>query len=141
MRNNDQLEYLLAPKIIGFAERAWAKDPAWATEKDSTISKELYNKAWSSFVNRVGKRELPRLNTLGGGFKYRIPAVGAITKEGCVYANIQIPGLIIRYTTNGKEPNRSSKIYSHPLNNKGLIKFRAFNDTGRGGKTISLFNP
>lgn len=141
VRNNDQLEYLLAPKILGFAERAWAKDPAWATEKDSTKSKALYQQAWNSFLNRVGKRELPRLNTMAGGFNYRIPTVGAIAKDGSVYANTQVPGLTIRYTTNGKAPHKSSKIYNQPISQKGLIMLSAFNGEGRGGKTISIVNP
>lgn len=138
IRNHDQLEYMLAPKILGFAERAWAKDPLWATEQDSAKAELLYQNDWNTFVNRVGKRELPRLNTMAGGFNYRIPTVGATVNNGLVYANIQIPGLTIRYTTNGKTPDNSSKIYTQPFKKKGVIKFRAFNDKGRGGKTISL---
>jgi len=34
LRSIDQLEYLLLPKLLGIAERAWAKNPEWAVIKD-----------------------------------------------------------------------------------------------------------
>lgn len=140
VRSTEQFEYLLTPKILSFAERAWAQEPAWATEKDSIKAKSLYNEDWSRFVNVLGKRELPRLNTLAGGFNYRIPSPGAIIKDGKVHTNIQLPGLQIRYTTNGSEPSISSKLYTGPITEKGTIKIRAFSSNGRGGKSISIKN-
>jgi len=53
-------DYMLVPKLFGLAERAWAPDPDWATERDGAKAASLYRDAWSRFVNVVGQRELPR---------------------------------------------------------------------------------
>ncbi|MBI5370642.1 MAG: carbohydate-binding domain-containing protein [Sphingobacteriales bacterium] len=141
MRSNEQLDYLLLPKLLGVAERAWAPDPAWATEKDSARFGKLYGEAWSVFVNVIGKRELPRLDHYAGGFGYRIPAAGAILENGKVLVNSQFPGLLIKYSTDGSEPLMTSKTVTGPLTEKGIIKIRVFDSRGRGGRTISIENP
>ncbi|MBF0547580.1 MAG: carbohydate-binding domain-containing protein [Candidatus Riflebacteria bacterium] len=135
LRSNDAMEYLLLPKLLGLAERAWAKDPKWATENDKIKSQNLYDYAWSEFVNIIGKRELPRLDYYSGGFKYRIPPVGVIRENGKILVNNQFPGLAICYTTDGTEPTLQSTKYFGPITNKGIIKFKAFDSLGRGGKT------
>ncbi|SOD80100.1 family 20 glycosylhydrolase [Spirosoma fluviale] len=137
-RTPQQFEYKLLPKLLAVAERAWAKDPAWALEKDNTKSDQLYNQAWSEFVHVVGKRELPRLDVYAGGYQYRIPAVGAKVSNGKVAANVQFPSLIIRYTTDGTEPTAQSAIYSEPVNLTGTVKFKVFTATGRSGQTVSI---
>ncbi len=137
----ERMEYMLLPKLLGVAERAWAPDPDWAREKDSAKAQKLYQHAWSHFISQVGKRELPRLDHYAGGFQYRIPTPGAILKDGKVQVNAQIPGFIIRYTTNGSEPTASSKVYSEPIKEKGTIKIALFNAAGRAGRTISIHNP
>src|SRR5690606_27408533 len=111
IKGPDQLEYMLLPKLLGFAERAWAKTPEWVTESDPEKAEEQYQKDWNSFVNTLGQRELMRLSKYAGGFNYRIPTAGAKIENGKVMANIQLPGFIIRYTTNGTEPSAKSKIY------------------------------
>ncbi len=140
LRSVEQEEYLLLPKLLGIAERAWAKDPAWATERDKTKALQLYDTAWSEFVNIVGRRELPRLDYLSGGFQYRIPTVGLKITEGAVVANIQLPGMTIRFTTDGADPTLKSEIYTSAVTRKGEIRFRAFNSRGRGGRTVSITN-
>ncbi len=137
----ERMEYMMLPKMFGLAERAWAKDPAWATEKNETQSEKLYQQAWSEFVTVVGSRELPRLDFYSGGFNYRIPSPGAVVKDGKVDVNIQLPGFVVRYTTDGKEPTVKSAIYSGPIVKKGTVKLKAFNQKGRGGKTITITNP
>ncbi|MDR3716695.1 MAG: family 20 glycosylhydrolase [Puia sp.] len=140
VRGPERLEYMLLPKLLGLAERAWASDPDWATEKDLQKSKSLYRQAWSGFINRVGKRELPRLDYYSGGFNYRIPSVGAsITGEGLL-ANNQIPGLSIHYTTDGTEPTLQSRTYEAPITGKGIVKLKAFATNGRSGRTLSIKN-
>ncbi len=67
------LEYMLLPRLLGFAERAWAKDPEWALASDTNEIRTLYADAWSSFLNVIGKRELPLLDYYAGGYGYRIP--------------------------------------------------------------------
>lgn len=133
-----QQEYLLLPKLIGMAERAWAPDPAWAREKDEAAAGRLYQEAWSNFINVVAKRELPRLTRLNGGYLYRIPTAGAIVENGKVLANVQLPGMVIRYTTDGKEPTAKSPVYTEPVAATGAVKLKVFDSAGRGGRTIAV---
>ncbi len=140
VRNTGILEYLLYPKLLALAERAWAQNPSWATELDKSKSEILYNKDWSVFVNVLGKKELPRLDSYSGGYVYRIPPVGAIVEDGKVNANIQQPGFTIRYTTDGSEPTINSDIYKFPIAIKGKITLCAFSNNGRKGKLTIIEN-
>ena len=130
------LEYMVFPKLLGLAERAWAPAPAWETVPDGPLFEKKYAADWTHFSNQLGKRELPRLDFYSGGFQYRIPTPGGIIREGKLYANIQLPGLVIRYTTDGSEPNESSLVYSGPVSVRSLVKIRAFDRRGRGSRTV-----
>ena len=132
-------EYMLLPRLLGFAERAWSQDPEWATTNDTTKSQQLYAQAWSNFLNVLGKRELPRLDYLNGGYGYRIPKPGVIEQNGQLVANEQFPGLTIRYTTNGKDPDAKSSVYKDGVAiGNSVIKFRAFNNKGRGSNVTEI---
>lgn len=135
--SSEVMEYLLVPRMLALAERAWAPDPAWAREKDPAKSEKLNNEALSVFFNVLGKRELPRLDFYTG-IRYRIPTPGATIKDGDVLANIQLPGFVIRYTTDGTEPTVESKVYEGPIAEKGSIKLKAFDLRGRGSLTLTM---
>ncbi|MGV3640808.1 MAG: family 20 glycosylhydrolase, partial [Adhaeribacter sp.] len=139
IKTPERLEYMMLPKLLGLAERAWAPDPAWAQEANPAKSPALLQ-AWSQFVNVLGKRELPRLDHYAGGYQYRLPTAGALVENGQVKANVQLPGLLIRYTTDGSEPTAKSPVYSGPIAQKGTIALRVFNLAGRGGRTIRIPN-
>jgi len=136
VKNRARMEYMILPKLLGLSERAWAKDPEWATSNDST----LYPKAWSEFANTLGKKELVKLSYYNGGYNYRIPTAGAIVIDGAVVANLQLPGFVIRYTTNGKEPDGKSKVYAGPIKEKGTIKLKVFDAKGRTSRSVSIEN-
>ncbi|MET3981697.1 hexosaminidase [Mucilaginibacter sp. UYP25] len=140
VKSPERMDYMIFPKLIGLAERAWAKDPAWATERDTTKAREMYNADWSKFLNILGKRELPRLAYYNGGYNFRIPKPGVIVEDGKFKSNIQFPGMVIRYTTNGKEPDANSPLYENPIPANGIIKFRAFDAKGRGGNVAEAQN-
>jgi hexosaminidase len=91
-------------------------------------------------VNTVGQQELFKLNYYQGGVNFRIPTVGAKIIDGKAHANIQLPGMQIRYTTDGTEPTMNSPIYSSPVPVNGKIHFRAFDSKGRGSRIISIDN-
>ncbi|MES2113234.1 MAG: family 20 glycosylhydrolase [Bacteroidota bacterium] len=142
IKSIERLEYMMLPRLLGFAERAWAKDPDWATEKDPAKAETLYQTAWSNFLNVLGKRELPRLSYLDGGYNYRVPKPGVVLQDGKYAANTQFPGLTIRYTTDGKEPDAKSKLYNEAVTSDGkTIKFRAFDTKGRGGNVSETVIP
>ena len=135
-----RLEYMLLPKLLGMAERAWAQEPEWAMGEGSALNDLYYTNALTTFANVVGKRELPRLNYYHGGFSYRIPDVGLKSDNGKVYANIQLPGLTIRYTVDGSEPGSGSSPYTGPVSDKGKLRFAAFDTAGRRGKITEIVN-
>ncbi|WP_245957473.1 family 20 glycosylhydrolase [Chitinophaga flava] len=139
---SDRMEYMMLPKLLGLAERAWAQDPAWATEKDTAKSDAMYAQAWSVFTNVLGKREMPRLDYYNGGYNWRIPTAGTSVEEGVVSANVQMPGMVIRYTTNGEEPTIKSPVYTGPVKAGGkIVKFRVFNTRGRSSRTTTVKVP
>jgi hexosaminidase len=136
--SSELMYYLLLPRLMALAERAWAPDPAWSKIPNPTES-EMYQKSWSLFCNILGKRELPKLDYYNGGFMYRIPRPGATIMQGKVNANIQLPGLTMRYTIDGSEPDGMSRIYSEPVAAR-TVKLNAFDSRGRKGKTIVVVN-
>ncbi|QNK64432.1 carbohydate-binding domain-containing protein [Pedobacter sp. PAMC26386] len=138
IRNNDLLEFMLLPRLIGLAERAWAKDPAWALEKDNAKSESAYENSYADFMTRVGLIEFSKLDE--GGWNYRIPPVGVKITNGEVFGNTEFPGFDIYYTTNGKDPSVKDKLYTKSIKEKGVIKLRAFNRKGRGGNTTTVQN-
>jgi hexosaminidase len=89
-------------------------------------------------VNTVGKQELFKLNYYQGGVNFRIPTVGAKRVDGKVLANIQLPGMQIRYTTDGTEPTMNSPLYTSPIASTGIVKLRAFDSRGRGSRTVEI---
>lgn len=134
----DRLDYMMVPKLLGLAERAWAPDPDWAEERDAAKSAALYRAAWSRFVNVLGKRELPRLDREVPGITYRIPTPGVVGDGGVVRASIELPGFILRYTTDGSEPTAKSPELRGPIPLKGTVSVAAFTATGRKGHTARL---
>ena len=138
LREEGRLDYMLMPKLLGFAERAWAPDPDWVRETDAAKAAGLYQDAWSRFVNVIGKRELPRLDLEGWNLNYRIPTPGLKVVDGAVRSNLQFPGFTIRYTTDGSEPTANSPAVQGPIAATGVIRVAAFNGRGRKGATAVL---
>jgi hexosaminidase len=134
-------DYMLVPKLFALAERAWAPDPEWATERDAVKSEALYREAWSRFVNVIGQRELPRLDREVPGLNYRIPAPGLKAEAGMVRTSLEIPGFTLRYTTDGSEPTTRSAEVRGPIPLRGTVRVAAFNATGRKGRTARLTTP
>ncbi len=136
-----RLEYMMAPKVFGLAERAWAPDPDWARERDSAKSESLYREAWSRFVNVIGQRELPRLDREVPGINYRIPTPGLKADGGVVRCSVELPGFTLRYTTDGSEPTVRSPVVRGPIPFRGTVRVAAFSTTGRKGHTARRTAP
>ena len=136
-----RLEYMLLPKLFGLAERAWAPDPDWAGERDPARADSLYREGWSRFVNVLGQRELPRLDREVPGVNYRIPTPGLKVEDGVVRCSVELPGFILRYTTDGSEPTVRSALVRGPIPVRGTVRVAAFTTTGRKGHTARLTAP
>jgi hexosaminidase len=136
IRSSERLEYMLFPRMIALAERAWANTPTWGNEKDPLLRQNAYAAAWNEFANRLGQIELPRLDALFGGIGYRIPLPGATIENGHLKANVAFPGLEIRYTTDGTEPTVDSALYTSHVLVAGVkvVMLKAFARSGRGSR-------
>lgn len=135
IRGPEKLEYMIFPKLLGLAERGWAADPVWVDIQNRDARFAELEKDWNIFVNMLGQRELPRLDYLSGGVNYRIPLPGAIVEKGLLKANVRFPGLIIRYSLDGSDPDLNSKEYSGPVKVSGQIKLKTFSLNGRSSRT------
>ncbi len=140
LRSVDRLEYMAMPRLISLAERAWAPPPAWATVENASERERQRWAAWAAFANRLGQRELPRLSALDPDWSFRLPVPGAIVEEGQLHANVALPGLTIRYTTDGSTPTAQSTQYAGPVAVDGAetIALRTFDAQGRGSRVTTL---
>ncbi|WP_198672974.1 family 20 glycosylhydrolase [Algoriphagus litoralis] len=138
VKSPEMLEYYLFPKMLGYIERAWVGDPSWSALGTEAEMKSKRREEWNVFANLVGQREIPRLESFYGEVNQRIPKPGISVKNGLIHANVQTPGLIIRYTQDGSIPNESSPVYQNAIPKKGDEKFRVFTKSGRAGQVVSL---
>ncbi len=90
IKGADDLEYLLFPKLLGLAERAWAPGFIDAEDNAERITEKLQER-WTVFANVLGQRELYRLMEKGIGF--RKPPQGEKVIDGTLRTNTIFPGL------------------------------------------------
>jgi hexosaminidase len=143
VRDPALIDYLLMPRLLAMAERAWAADPAWAGETDPARAAALRRTAWSGFVNVLGQRVLPRLDlerSAVGPVAYRIAPPGLRREAGKVAANHALPGLALRYTSDGSEPHAASPLVQGAIADKGVIQVAAFDRNGRRGRIARIDN-
>ena len=141
LNGEGRLDHRLVPKILGLAERAWAPEPDWARERDEAKALPLFRDAWSTFVNVVGKRELRRLDGETPPWSYRIPKPGLEVEGETVRCSLEIPGFVLRYTTDGSEPSATSPDVRGPLPLARGLRVAAFDTNGRKGHTARLTGP
>jgi hexosaminidase len=139
-RSPERLEYMVVPRIMPLAERAWVPEQEWMVIGNRTERLEALKIAWNEFSNRIGQRELLRLDSMNGGYQYRIPPPGAVIREGKLMANVSYPGLVIRYTLDGNDPTVDSPRYELPVELEGdhTVKLRTFDTRGRGSRIVTI---
>jgi hexosaminidase len=135
VRDASRVDYLVMPRLLAVAERAWAADPAWATETDAAKAASLHRTAWSGFVNALSQRVLPRLDL---GVAYRIAPPGLLLDGDQVLVNHALPGITLRYTSDGSEPTAASKLVDGPIEARGMIKVAAFDRNGKRGLVAAI---
>ncbi|SDD05843.1 hexosaminidase [Algoriphagus faecimaris] len=133
IRSVEMVEYYLFPKMLGLVERAWNGDPEWSEAAEVKDMLKKRGQEWNIFSNVVGQNELPRLATIFGGVNARVPAPGLKKIAQEIWANVENPGLEIRWTDDGTVPSYKSKLYTEPLSYRPGLRFRAFNKKGKGG--------
>jgi hexosaminidase len=140
IKGRDMVEYYILPKLVGFAESAWAPERKWEKIEDRTEREESIQRDWSVYAQTLAKKELPRLSYLNKGYNYRIPPPGCVIEGDTLKANVEYPGLIIRYTSDGKEPTHNSSRFEKPLriSGKGTIKLKSFDIAGKSSRSVTV---
>ncbi len=144
VRSDEQVEYMVFPRLIALAERAWHK-AQWETPYQANIGKidqhsKVFNTAeqrqydWQAFANTMPKA-MAKLDKFD--IYYRIPTVGAIVKDGLLSTNIIFPGLPTEYRLN----NQGWQTYKHPITvqDSDKIEVRARSADGkRSGRILTV---
>ncbi len=135
IKGEAMLEYYYLPRLIAFSETAWSPERKWETIENKDAREKQLTIEWSKLANILALKELPRLSALNGGYNFRIPLPGAMIKDGMLYANVEFPGLEIRYTTDGTEPTMQSNLYTQPVKVSGTVKLKSFVIGGKSSRT------
>lgn len=108
VRTDEQMEYMIFPRVLPLAERAWHR-ASWEQDykagreykggETHRVDTKALSTDWQRFANIMGQRELAKLDK--AGVAYRLPIPGARVVAGALEANISLPGLIIEYSTDG----------------------------------------
>jgi hexosaminidase len=140
LHTSDRMEYMAVPRLLSLAERAWGPQPDWATREDTEQLRAGRAEAWAAFAHRLGRRELPRLSVRHPTWAYRLPPPGAVVEGGRLKANVALPGLTVRYTTDDRRPTAGSPRYTGPVSvdPDATIKLRTFAPGRRGSRTVAV---
>lgn len=122
-----RLEYMVFPRMLAMAEVAWYKG----------------GENWEGFERRV-QRHFSVLNAMY--VNYRLPDLdGFITQsvfvdKGTLHINKPLPGLQIRYTTDGTLPTLQSKAFNDDLTviKSTTFKVAAFRPNGQRGDVYTI---
>ncbi len=160
LRSDRQAEYMLFPRLLALAERAWHK-AEWELEYD--YSGKIYDKSsdyftqqakqardldWLRFASIIGQKELAKLER--SGVFYRIPTVGAKVEAGYVKVKVPFPNISVEYqqilpeSMADRDESQEQQPapwmpYSTDIKIKGPIKVRAMSMDGqRKGRSLNL---
>jgi hexosaminidase len=111
VRSDNQANYMLFPRLLAVAERAW-HTPKWAesykkgvsysanTTHFDTVQINAMNADWLSFSHVLSNKAMPQL--VKDGIQPRIPLPGAIIKDGMLHMYSALSGLQLEYKIDGK---------------------------------------
>ncbi len=143
---DEMLEYMVFPRLLALAERAWHK-AEWEvpydydgalysqdTDRFTEGMRAARDAEWARFAAILGEKELPKLDR--AGIAYRIPTVGARVRDGALEANAIFPGLAIEY----REDGGAWRKYNGPTPvSSPTVEVRALSADGtRPGRAIAV---
>ena len=145
LRSDQTVEYMIYPRLLMLAERAWYK-PEWevpyqyagavynqTTDHFTTTMRQQQARQWQKIANHLGNKELVKLDN--AGINYRVPTVGAVINDGILSANIAFPGLQIEY----REGDKPWQVYTSAVAVKRPVDVRAVAANGkRKGRTLRV---
>lgn len=132
-------EYMVLPRLLGLAERAWVGNPSWGDMEDVSQLRSERDYSWNEFANRLGRYEFERLDNIFNDINYKLPVAGAVIEDGVLRVNSAYPGLEIRYEING-QPGLESSVYEGPveISEGDSVSIAVFSSTGRSGRIVTL---
>ena len=139
VRRDTQVDYMLFPRLLALAERAWSKpewEPAYVagagyTPGDARVDRARLLTGWRDFEGRMGvqMRLLDR-----AGVTYRLAPPGARIVDGRLEANTEFAGTPIEYRT-GAAWTR----YTGPVAVTGAVQLRTRTPDGRrASRTVTV---
>lgn len=144
IRSDRQAEYMIYPRLMALAERAWHQ-PAWALPYQTNRlygpsshyfdadHKVLREQDWQRFAGILGLNALPKLAKLD--VFYRIPSVAAMElKDGSLDAFTVLPGFDIQV----KETGGQWKTFEKGQSAKNIDAVRAIDSKGRAGRALLI---
>ena len=136
VRTDQQMEYMIFPRVLSVAERAWHR-AAWEQDyqagkeyiggKTHFVDRDAQLRDWQRFANLLGQRELAKLDK--AGIAYRLPLPGGKIVAGKLEVNTALPGLVVQYSLDqgktwqiydaGQQPEVQGKVWLRTVNNDG----------------------
>jgi hexosaminidase len=98
VRSDEQLESMLFPRLLAFAERAWHRaewEPQDGMDRNALIDRTTLDADWQRFASTLAHEELPALER--AGIHYRVEVPGARIRNGVLEANAPLPSLALEY--------------------------------------------
>jgi hexosaminidase len=120
VRSNAQANYMLFPRLLAVAERAW-HTPAWAEEYKAGVGysastghfDQTQTKAmqvdWLNFSHVLTTKAIPQL--IADGIQPRVPLPGAEVKDDMLVMHAAFSGLQIEYQLDGQD----WQVYNAPI--------------------------
>lgn len=139
VRSGEQLDYMIFPRLLALAERAWHRAD-W--ELDYAAGASFGNSSnrvpvaalqadYAGFAAALGAKELPKLDA--AGVNYRIPVPGARIVDGQLSMNVAFPGLTL-------QAGDGSTFTEHTAGQSaaGIDTVRAVTRNGRLGRSDAI---
>lgn len=140
IRTDGQVDYMLFPRLLALAERAWSPAP-WTPAYQAGVSYEWGDKrvdgaklkaGWRDFAGRVAA-QWPMLERMG--VAYRVAPPGARISNGKLEANSAFPGTIVEY----RFGNGGWTRYAGPVAVSGAVDLRSLSADGkRASRTVRV---
>jgi len=141
VRTREQFDYMVFPRLLALAERAWATG-SWELDyvpgqtfsaTTTLVDKNALNADYAGFAAAMGTKELRKLDA--AGVLYRVSVPGATTDGGQLTMNSDLPGLPMEYSTDGS----NFTPYTPGVSANGVVAIRARSADGtRAGRADTL---
>lgn len=141
VRTPEQFDYMLFPRLLALAERAWHR-AGWELDyvpgqsySSSTghVDQQALANDYAGFAAALGHKELAKLEA--AGVQYRIPVPGATSANGELDMNLGLPGQTLQYTADGS----NWQTWDAAAKPAGAQAVRALSASGeRVGRAVSV---